>query len=700
MQAPTAPLSGRYRFKSRLDAGTKAPTWLAEDESTGKDVVASVLPTARVAALMGVVGLKHAHLAGIIEVVDNPAAEAVPDGAPASGAVIVAEHVGGKTLHQALKTARLTPAEAITLWIRLCQGVAALHAAGGAHGAISPRSIVIEPAGGRQGPILTQLLAPTSGAYCAPERLQGRGPSGADDTWALHSTLFSALTGSPPFRGDTKDQLLKSIASGQLQRLKDLGVNDEGLQELLSLGLVANTARRRGTAEQMIEALERWEPRSEGASEWEDVATVVATSTEDIARAMRDDRPAPMPSIPPVPVEAEPEPPPAPPPPPPPPPPAAIESEPAPEAMPSPYDDEDDQTTVMGSAPIEDIRRALAAPSEPPALDLPVVPPKAPPVHNPPQMPGSPFDATPPPPAPMPMAPAPAPAPSHGFPPPGSAFPPPISAFPPSIPGPPPTGIALPNDDELQIRRASRRPILVIIALVILVAIGVGVLLFLNSRGIITEAPTPRPSAAPARVASAAAVTPPETSAQQAEPPIPSAAPPVAPVAPAKPSTPEERARCVASHFEGETLRGSEDFGFLCDDKDFRGINSQVHRRLVVAGAGKVTPGMREWSALGWFELAATAVVRRACCPAGTAMPNLPTTPGECQQLGAALDDLTRTPQAKATAEARAVAYEESVLCLFRAGTPRPYNYLQRPTKHARGVLIAFLERAADRIPT
>lgn len=314
---PTAPLSGRYRFKSRLDAGTKAPTWLAEDESTGKDVVASVLPTARVAALMGVVGLKHAHLAGIIEVVDNPAAEAVPDGAPASGAVIVAEHVGGKTLHQALKTARLTPAEAITLWIRLCQGVAALHAAGGAHGAISPRSIVIELAGGRQGPILTQLLAPTSGAYCAPERLQGRGPSGAD-TWALHSTLFSALTGSPPFRGD-KDQLLKSIASGQLQRLKDLGVNDEGLQELLSLGLVANTARRRGTAEQMIEALERWEPRSEGASEWEDVATVVATSTEDIARAMRDDRPAPMPSIPPVPVEAEPEPPPAPPPPPPPP---------------------------------------------------------------------------------------------------------------------------------------------------------------------------------------------------------------------------------------------------------------------------------------------------------------------------------------------------------------------------------------------
>lgn len=694
MQAPTALLSGRYRFKSRLDSGTKAPTWLAQDETTGKDVVASVLPTARVAALMGVVGLRHTHLAGIIEVVDAPAADAVPDGAPAGGVVVVAEHVGGKTLHQALKTARLTPAEAITLWIRLCQGVVALHAAGGAHGAISPRSIVIEPAGGRQGPTLTQLLAPTSGAYCAPERLQGRGPSGADDTWALHATLFSALTGSPPFRGDTKDQLLKSIASGQLQRLKDLGVNDDGLQELLSLGLVANTARRRGTADQLIEALERWEPRSEGASEWEDVATVVATSTEDIAKAMRDDRPVPMPSIPPVPVEAEPEPArPAPSPPPPPPPPAGVaDSEPARDDMPRGYDDEDDQTTVMGSAPIEDIRRALAAPSEPPALDLPVIPPREAPVHQPPQMPGSPFDAPPPP--PVPMAPAPAPAPTHGFPPPGSAFPPPISAFPPSIPGPPPTGIALPIDDELQMRRASRRPILVIVALVVLVAIGVGVLLFLNNRGIITRAPSPPSSAPPARVAVS---TP---AAEVRAPPAASTAPAAPAAALPAPPAAEDRARCVASHFEGDTLSGREDFGFLCEDKDFRGINSQIHRRLVVSGAGKVTPGMREWSALGWFELAASAVVRGACCPTDTAAPNLPSTPGECAQLGAVLRDLAATPQVKTTAQARALAYEEAVLCLFRTGIPRPYNYLQRPTKHARGVLIAFLERAAGRVPT
>jgi len=705
MSAPTALLSGRYRFKAKLDAGTKAPTWLATDEQSGNEVVASALPTARVAALMGVVGLKHAHLAGIVAVVDSPEPDALPEGAPAGGAVVVAEYVPGKTLHQALKAARLTPAEAVTLWIRLCQGVAALHASGGAHGAISPRCIVVEPSVDRQGPILTQLLSPTSGAYCAPERLQGRGPSSADDTWALHAVLFSALTGSPPFRGDTKDQLLKSIASGQLQRLKDFGLNDEGLQELLASGLVANTARRRTAADQLVEALERWEPRSEAASEWEDVATVVASSTEDMAAAMRYEpapAPAPMLSIPPVPVEAEPEPEPEPAP-----------APPAPLAFPvadagSPFDDENDQTTVMGRPPIDDIRSALAAPSEPPALDLPVVPPKAPPPRAAPQIPASPFDATPPPPsAPLPAAPpAAAPpqpmygGPAAGFPAPGSAFPPPISAFPPSIPGPPPTGIALPPgtlDDEEQIRRASRRPILVLIGIVVLVAIGVGVLLFLNYRGVITEAPPAPPASAPARVASAppASAAPAPTVAARSPSPVAAAAsaPPPAPAV-----TPEERARCVASHFEAGTLAGTEDFGFLCEDKDFRGINSQVHRRLVVSGRGKVTPGMREWSAFGWFELAASALIRAACCPSGTPAPNLPSTPGECAQLTEALGELTAPPLTKTSADERASAYEEAVLCLFKNGIPRPYNYLQRPTHHARTVFGTFLARAAERV--
>lgn len=138
----------------------------------------------------------------------------------------------------------------------------------------------------------------------------------------------------------------------------------------------------------------------------------------------------------------------------------------------------------------------------------------------------------------------------------------------------------------------------------------------------------------------------------------------------------------------------------MCEDKDFRGINSQVHRRLVVSGAGKVTPGMREWSAFGWFELAASAVIRAACCPSDTPPPSLPRTAGDCPQLAQALTQLVAPPVSKANAEERARGYEEAVLCLFRQGIPRPYNYLKRPTAHARRAFTDFLARASERSRT
>jgi serine/threonine protein kinase len=483
MQPPTALLGGRYRFTAKIEAGTKAPTWLARDEQTSQEVVASVLGAARVAALMGVVGLRHPNLAAIVEVVDQPEPAAVPGGTTAGTVVVVAEHLGGKTLHQYAKTQRLTPAEAVTLWIRLCRGVAALHASGGAHGAISPRSIILEPAGQRPAPALTQLLAPTSGAYCAPERLQGRGPSSADDTWALHATLFAALAGSPPFRGDTKDQLLASIASGQIQKLSDLGVKDAALEELLTLGLTANLSRRRQSVEQLIEALERWtppshKPEADAVSEWDDdPRTVVASNDAAVQAMMRASDPGdPKHSLPPVPLhdhEDDDS--------------TLAQELPIPAAAIPPLNPEDEEaTTVMERPDDPEIRELLAQRfgRAPPAAGAPP-PPRTDPFPSPP--PAAP-PAVPTPPAPPPQHFVP-----HGFPPPGqAAFPPPTSqAYPPSIPVAPPTGIPMlpggsPALDDVEIRAATRRPIIVLVGIVVLVFLGIAVLMFLNYRGVIT----------------------------------------------------------------------------------------------------------------------------------------------------------------------------------------------------------------------
>lgn len=565
MQAPTAPLAGRYRFKSAIQAALKAPTWLAVDEQTGREVVASALAPARVAALLGVIGLQHPNLAAILQVVETPDPAALPESTPEGTSVVVAEHVSGRTLHQYLKATRMTPAEAVTLWIRLCRAAGALHASGGAHGAISPRSILVETRGDRPAPVLTQLLAATSGAYCAPERLQGRGPSSTDDTWAIHAALFAALTGSAPYRGETKDQLLQSIVSGQLKKLSDLGIADETLQELLQAGLVANLARRRTTVDQLTEALENWEPAplSNRVAEWEeDPSTVVADDSESMAAAMRVEQ-RPGESLPPVPVGEEeqhakiaeppraqkharpakpaaiprpgagavatgPEPAPAPAPAPPLEPPAPLwtpapverteplatepaatePEQPMPAAYPepNPYDDEDDATTIMGGEPLANIRAVLGDSDEPPPAPRPAAG----------SFPQSPFDQTPPPP-PNPYAlgapPSPyaggAPAqPAWGQPHAGYGAPEP-AAYPraadqgpylPSVPAPPMDPRLDPGAiDESEIRKASRGPMIALGVIVLVLALLIGVLLFLNYRGVITLTPAPPDGAALAR---------------------------------------------------------------------------------------------------------------------------------------------------------------------------------------------------------
>jgi hypothetical protein len=745
MQAPTKLLADRYRFKQSLDLGAKTITWIAIDEQTRREVVASALPSARVAALIGVVGLRHQHLASICEVMSDPDPAVIPGGVRVRGAgIVVAELVRGQTLHMALKQGAFSPEVIVHWWLGLCDAVRAMHHAGGAHGAISPRSIVVQPTDGRQPPVLTQLLAPSSGAYCSPERLQGRGPSAADDVWALHASLFSALAASAPFKGESKDQLVLSMASGRILLLSDFGVKAPGLQTLLEQGLSPDLARRCSDVSELMTKLEEFVALSErteavpgpklhepDAREWEeDAATHVQADAQHAASLIagtQQPRFAPIQSLPPVPVEDE--------------------------APPDVADDED-ATTIMQQPSVEEIEAAVRSAAARMPRPLPAEEEEDDPYPSPRVMPipaPIPFDddttitdnpvpiASEPPTAimsrdeyPFPLPPRPAtfgagmqperfqPAPRQ---PPerflDSGYPPAVSSFPPPITQPPPgqlpnVGQAAPLED-VAVRKASRGPLLVLFAILLLVAIGIGVAMFLNYRG----AQLGRSASDPARER-APASTPGEPSAQ---PTLGTAAasaaqPELAPSGPvgeprpvstttATSATPSLAAavsaatgpghECVAAHFPPGSFRQDEQFGFLCSSSDLRSMNSQLHRRLVVAGAGKVTPGMRDWSLLGWYELAVTALIRTNCCSAvESAAIDLPQTGGGCAQLSTVIGALSKRPLAADQAEARAKSLESAIGCLYDAGIPRPYSYRRRPTDQNRSAFEAFFRRASE----
>ncbi len=159
---------------------------------------------------------------------------------------------------------------------------------------------------------------------------------------------------------------------------------------------------------------------------------------------------------------------------------------------------------------------------------------------------------------------------------------------------------------------------------------------------------------------------------------------------------PGQLGACVVSYFEKGTFHSTEGFEFLCKDNDFRGVTSLLYRRIVAAGGGKVTPGMKEWSGLHWYELPATAVIRHACCPADTKPIQLPKEGGDkCDQLSDTLDKMAATPPAPADVSSRTDLFAKTVECMFAKGVPRPFHYGKLPNSANRAAFEAFWRRAA-----
>jgi serine/threonine-protein kinase len=731
MQAPETPLAGHYRFSRSLQTGAKSVSWLAIDEQTRRTVIASALGAARVAGLEGIVGVRHPHLTAILDVIHDADPRSLP---PQSGlkstAVVVAEYVHGVTLHDRLRSSRLERAEAVELVEQLAQAVESLHAIGGVHGAISPRGIVASPENGPEGPVLSQLLAPPSGSYCSPERLLGHGPSTVDDMWALHATLYATLTGTTPFSGTSREQLVRSMLSEGAAPLSEHGIDDPELQELITRGLAPEPNDRRADVVEFREALHAWQDSHTGAveqpaaglspiqpadddeAEWDDdnAQTIVSSAAELLAAARAAGR--------------------------------AADDE-AARALP-PLDDADEDDEAPTS--IVDVSSFRFPESRPPAPEVapprqsapgplpprqsapgPLPPPSAP--HAaPPSAPaatayddeddedaatrildaeavlGRSADSAPEHPAPFP---APAPAPPMGFPGAPPQGPPFAPGLPPAEPPPVSPQEATVLSSAREQEQPRRRGVVLWALLTLIVACSVTAYLardrlmpVLAGLGLVsapgkatpttpTGGSTPPPATAPSSTAdggsgaaagdaaTAGAADPGDGATTQGEK-----------------ARPDDVGACVQSYFLPGTFHSTKGFDFLCKDADFRGINSQLYRRIVAAGGGKVTAGMKEWSEFNWYELPATAVVRHGCCPADVKPIRLPQLGGSCKELSKVLDDMVAAPPAPTAVSSSADGFADALGCLFKNGIPRPFHYGKLPTSANQAAFETFWRRA------
>jgi len=175
------------------------------------------------------------------------------------------------------------------------------------------------------------------------------------------------------------------------------------------------------------------------------------------------------------------------------------------------------------------------------------------------------------------------------------------------------------------------------------------------------------------------------------------------------------RNECVTGHFPSGSFERSEDFGFVCEDGDFpataRRLYSLAHDPAAspssgadagldaglkvdvvrLGGHGSAAPKV---AGLDWYELPATAIIRRTCCPQSSPA-ILPELPGWCEQLQTVVRRLADDSAKSVDLGPGARSFDRAVGCLFAGHVKQPYGYTTAPTATNRAMFQQFLSRAA-----
>jgi hypothetical protein len=116
----------------------------------------------------------------------------------------------------------------------------------------------------------------------------------------------------------------------------------------------------------------------------------------------------------------------------------------------------------------------------------------------------------------------------------------------------------------------------------------------------------------------------------------------------------------------------------MCAESDPRHGASTMRAEVVRAKSGTgVTEGMREWSMMHWYEMAAFAVIRETCCAAPVPLV-LPRPLGSCAPLDETLRDLATAVATGADHGPALAAYTKAVHCTVSSGAGA-YKYETRP---------------------
>lgn len=208
-------VAGRFVIERLLGAGGMGAVYLARDEQLDEQVALKVI--AGLALLDPNAADRLRRETTLARKISHPNVVRMHDLGEEHGLLFVSmEYVAGESLAARIKRLGAIPAGQLRpIALQLCEGLTAAHACGIIHRDLKPANILID---GQErvklidfgiarselnaGMTATNMVVGTPD-YMAPEQVKGGALDARTDVYALGAVLYHALTGRPPFPGDT-----------------------------------------------------------------------------------------------------------------------------------------------------------------------------------------------------------------------------------------------------------------------------------------------------------------------------------------------------------------------------------------------------------------------------------------------------------------------------------------------------------------